>query len=84
MDWDRQNVEHIARHAVQPVDVEEVVFEGKPLTTKGRNELYHVFGETQAGRYLLVVMALLGNQRARVITARDMTKRERQYYRKRR
>ena len=36
-----------------------------------------MLGKTDAGRYLLVVVCLLGKGKARVVTARDMTHSER-------
>jgi uncharacterized DUF497 family protein len=39
-----------------------------------------VYGRTEAGRYLLVVLASLGGGVVRVITARDPTERERRLY----
>ena len=45
---------------------------------------YYVTGQTEAGRYLFVVVRYVGRGRARVITARDMEKQERSRYDKRR
>ena len=84
LDWNRKNVEHLAKHRVSTAEVEEVVFEDAPFATKEKWGRYYVFGQASSGRYLFMVIALLGNHRARVITARDMIKRERQYYQVRR
>lgn len=84
LDWNRKNVEHLAKHRVSAAEVEEVVFEDAPFVTKGSWGRYYVYGQTSSGRYLFMVIALLGNHRARVITARDMIKREGQYYQARR
>ena len=73
------------RHQVAPSEVEEVVF-GKPFIVKiargkVRNEhVYEAYGQTQAGRYLVVFFINKGNA-ALPISARDMTDAERKYYR---
>jgi len=81
-DWDEDNIDHIARHGVEVDEVEQALAH-KPLIRKGRLERYWAFGRTQAGRYLFIVVKNLGKGWARVITARDMTKTERRYYRRR-
>ncbi|NMG82602.1 MAG: hypothetical protein GIS02_00120 [Methanosarcinales archaeon] len=48
---------------------------------KGRDT--YVYGQTSSGRYLFVVYLYLGKRVSRVVTARDMTKRERNLYIKR-
>jgi hypothetical protein len=80
-DWDDDNIDHIAEHRVSPEEAEEV-FSGRWKNRKTRGGLYTAFGQTSAGRYLLVVFAYKGQGLARVITARDMTDRERKFYRK--
>jgi len=79
--WDFRNIEHIARHKVTPGEVEEVLFENKPHFRR-HGEIYYAFGCTQSGRYLFIVFRLIAPKKARIITARDMTIRERRYYRK--
>lgn len=81
--WDEENVLHIARHGVDPEEVEETCFNRKPLIERGRGGLYYVSGQTAAGRYLFVVVRFLGRGAARVVTARDMDHRERRRYKQR-
>ena len=82
--WDPQNVEHIAKHAITPKEVEEAIFESDVLVRLGRSSYYYILGTTRSGRYIFIVIALSGRPgEAVVITARDMTKKERQYYRQR-
>lgn len=81
--WDDENKEHIAQHQVKPEEVEELFFEGAPYI-RGFQDVYHAFGQTQAGRYLFVVFRALGKERGRVITAREMNAPEKRFYRKRR
>ncbi len=81
--WNRNNVEHVARHGVTPAEIEEVAFEDKPFIRSGREGLYYLLGTTQDGRYLFTIVALTKRRgEAVVITARDMTDKERRYYQK--
>jgi uncharacterized protein len=81
--WDQETVNHIARHTVSPEEVEEVLFneDDSPLILKGKEGKYLAYGQTQSGRYLLVVWAI-HYKKTGIITARDLTKREKQFYRK--
>ena len=81
-EWDDNNLEHIALHNVDFEEVEEVFIE-KPLFTKGKHEYKYVYGITVSGRYLFVVYVKKRKDTIRVITARDMVKKERQFYKKR-
>ena len=53
--WTEERIEHIARHGVEPEELEEACF-GRPLVRRakatGKNPLYQVFGRTDAGRLL--------------------------------
>ena len=83
LEWDERNEAHIAEHEVTPLEVEEVIFEDAPHYRRGPGKgIYHVYGQTGAGRYLFVVLKLLGGGRGRVITAREMTRKERRLYRR--
>lgn len=81
-DWDDRNEEHIARHAVDPSEVEEV-FRRSPLIQSGRKGTYLAWGQSAVGRYLLVVFLRRESGTARVITARDMSDREKKRLRRR-
>ena len=76
-DW---NVENVFRHHVTPGEVAKVCFEG-PWILRGREGKRSVFGQTFAGRYLLVILADRGSGLFYPITARDMTEPERRRYR---
>jgi hypothetical protein len=43
-----------SKHGVEPSEVEEVLA-NDPYTRRGREGLYYVFGQTDAGRYLFAV-----------------------------
>lgn len=80
--WDRDNIEHIRRHRVTQEEVEEVC-KGRFWLRRGRDRRHLFFGQTYAGRYLFLVMREVEKGVFRPITARDMTEREKQAYRKR-
>jgi uncharacterized DUF497 family protein len=68
------------------VDQEEVleVFKHYYFTLKGRQDRHLIFGQTMSGRYLFVVTKHIGNGKAKVITARDMTLSEKKLFKKKR
>lgn len=70
--WDEDNIEHIANHGVEPYEAEEAI-DNAVLTKKGDDGKYLAYGQTDSGRYLLVVFAPKPHSRLRVVTARDMT-----------
>ncbi|MCP4417915.1 MAG: BrnT family toxin [Chloroflexi bacterium] len=73
------------KHNVTQLEVREVLI-GKPLfrfMEKGHrpNEnVYLALGQTEAGRYLIVIFILKHDQRAFILSARDMTRSERKQY----
>jgi uncharacterized DUF497 family protein len=81
LQWDEANEAHIARHAVVPEEVEEICFGPHwALRAKG-GKRRALFGQTRGGRYLMVVLELVGRGAYRPVTARDMSHRERRRYR---
>lgn len=80
--WDDDNIEHIANHGVEPFEAEEVIVNKAQIRRTGEGK-YLAYGQTDSGRFLLVVFAPKSNSRVRVITARDMTTAERRRYRNR-
>jgi uncharacterized DUF497 family protein len=72
-----------SRHGVTFEEVEEVCY-AAPHVRRGRQGLYKVFGRTDAGRYVLVVLAYQGAGSWKVVTARDMTESERRLYQRER
>ena len=81
--WDQDTAEHISRHAVSPEEVEEVLFNDSdsPRIMRGKENRYLAYGKTSAGRLLLVVL-IIADRKTRIITARDMTDREKKFYRR--
>jgi len=82
--WDQETVDHIARHAVSPEEVEQVLFndEDVPIIMRGRENKYLTYGETESGRFLFIVW-VSKYRKTRIVTARNMAKKEKQFYRKR-
>jgi uncharacterized protein len=81
--WDDENVAHIARHGVGPGEVKEV-FVGDPLVLRGADERYLAYGQTENDRWLFAVYVRRSGGRIRVLTARDMTEREKRLYHRKR
>ncbi len=74
--WDDWNAEHLARHHVSPTEVDEVCC-GEPWILRGREGRFVVFGQTRAGRRLLVILEDRGGVLFDPITTRQMTEAER-------
>jgi len=87
--WDEWNVEHIADHGVEPEEVEDVCTSRRRLVlriglSKRGLKRYQVFGPTDSGRLLTIILDRVQPGQFYVVTARDMTEREKRRYRGRR
>ena len=82
--WDQETVDHISNHSVSPEEVEEVLFNDvdSPLIMRGKEGKHLAYGKTNEGRFLLVVWAAR-YRKTKIITARDMSKKEKQFYKRR-
>ena len=79
-EWDDGNTLHLSmRHGIEAEEAEEVFAEA-PLFRKTKRGHYAAFGPTSAGRLLVIIFAVKGSGRVRVITGWDMDRAERQYY----
>jgi uncharacterized DUF497 family protein len=81
-DWDVHNVGHVARHGVDPMEVEEAVERPHviiPSRDLGGEKRWKPFGTSAAERYLVVVFTIR-NERLRCVTAHTMNQRERRIY----
>jgi len=56
--------------------------EDVPIIMRGRENKYLTYGETDSGRFLFIVW-VSKYRKTRIVTARNMTKKEKQFYRKR-
>ena len=77
--WDQWNTDHINKHKVTVKEVEELYFSEyiKKETYKKRLKL---LGETTSGRYLTVIISFEKQKQPYVVSARDMSKKERKIY----
>ena len=87
--WLSQFVEKLARkHNVTTTEVEEILA-NQPyfrFVNKGERigeKVYSAMGQTDTGRYLIVYFILKPYHRALIISARDMSRRERRIYARR-
>ena len=82
--WDKGNLlKNWEKHGVSAFECEQIFF-NHPLVAEDekhsqREERCYVLGQTDAGRLLFVVFTVRSNL-IRVISARDMNKKERELY----
>ncbi len=83
--WDAGNLEkNWFQHGVSPLECEEIFF-NQPLVMQrdtkhsSDEERYYVLGRTDSDRYLFVAFTIRNNK-IRVISARDMNRKERRVY----
>jgi hypothetical protein len=84
LDWDDDRIDHIAQHNVDISEVLELYY-ASHLRVRTTRDKFRLYGQTAAGRYLLVVVGRRRWSRSDwLVTARDMTPTERRYYQRRR
>jgi uncharacterized DUF497 family protein len=83
--WDKGNIDkNLIKHGVENWECEQIFF-NEPLLTLDdpkhslSEKRWAAFGETDAGRLLIVIFAKRGKL-LRVISARDMSREERKFY----
>ena len=81
--WPEDRVKHIGLHSIEPEEFEQVCF-GKALVlrakSQGKNPVYYVLGETEAGRHLFCVVISFPDGKGYPVTAREMTDSEKKRY----
>lgn len=84
--WLRRIINKLAqKHQVEPEEVEEI-FENRPRFRRlergdvAGEDLYSAMGQTDDGRYLIVFFIYKRSREALVISARDMSRKERRHY----
>ncbi len=82
-EWDGKNEQHISRHSVMPYEVEEVFVENTIFRSTREGKMI-AQGVTLSGRYLFVVFAWRNKGIVRVTTSREMTIKEKKYYKNKR
>ncbi len=84
--WLSEIVEKLRdKHSVEQAEVEQIFarnpryFRGPKGKRRGEN-VYYAFGQTEAGRYLVVVYIKKQDGRVLILSARNMTEKERRRY----
>jgi uncharacterized DUF497 family protein len=75
----------LAKHQVTPDEVEDVVLDRPHIRfiergSRADEDMYAAYGQTRAGRYLVVFFILKLSRVALVVSARDMDEAERKRY----
>jgi len=82
INWTDRSIEHIAKHEVEPYEVEEGLLEDDPKIESTQKDRRGILCQTITGRYITVIVSYPPEDNTiRIITARDMTKREKRRYR---
>lgn len=75
----------LRKHVIKINEIEEAIC-NKPKIKKAQKgkyageDLYYAYGQTDSGRYLIIVFIYKENKDALIITARDMDTKEKQHY----
>lgn len=85
-DWNEANIEHIARHNVQPQEAEEVFFDEEHVLTEDvkhsvGEKRFVIIGKTKKERMLYQVFTKR-KKKIRIISSRDINKKEVRLYEK--
>ena len=83
--WDDWNIEHIAEHGIEYEEVESLTGERRHLarragTTRYGLPRYYLYGQTDVGRYLLVILDREDDKVFYVVAARDMNESEKRMF----
>src|SRR3989304_854535 len=79
-EWDKGNINKNKKHNIEDKEAEEVFFDERKKTFKdklhsGGEERFRVVGKTKKGRLLFVVFTMRKGK-IRIISARDINKKE--------
>ena len=85
-EWNKGNIDKNKKHQVEDKESEEIFGNRKKIIMKDekhslREERYMIWGKTNKGRKLTVFFTLRNNK-VRIISARDMNRKERNTYEK--
>jgi uncharacterized DUF497 family protein len=81
-EWDDSNIEHLARHGIDPDEIEEL-FEAPIVRRRGGTDApdrFRVVGRTAAGRYLTIVYQQKAGNLIRPFTGWEARPHERERY----
>ena len=79
-EWDKGNVGKNKKHRVEDKEAEEVFFDNKKFIFKDvihskKEERFRIIGTTKQGRLLFIVFTIR-NKKVRIISARNINKKE--------
>lgn len=85
-EWDQANIEHIAHHNVIPAEAEEIFFDrnnavDEDIEHSATEERFLIIGKTKERRLLYQIFTRRGDK-IRVISSRDINKKEVELYEK--
>ena len=81
LQWDDARLEKIiTKHGLSPTEVEDVCF-GPHYACSAKYKRKAVYGRTESGKYVMVILEQLYDSVFRLITARGMTRGEQRKYR---
>lgn len=82
--WDDDTIEHIwKKHHLSIEEVDEAFHDSNALIHKGKHGRQVVYGQTEGGRYLTIIVKFESRQVAWLVTARQMADSERRRYKRR-
>ena len=85
----------LIKHNIEVWEIEEIIYDDPHAFSVTYQDCYFIYGQTFSGRYLLVLVRILsaeevkklglepGTNVLKIITARDMNKKQRNIYKKR-
>jgi len=79
--WDEWNIEHTTRHGVNQDEIEEVCYLKHVSIKSGKGKMA-VWGQSESGRYLLVIFGVRKFDDYYPISAREMGEKEKRNYKK--
>lgn len=77
--WNEWNKEHIKKHSVTSEEVEEI-YHGFHIRSKSYNIRTLFLGRSKKGRLLTIAISYEKQPNPYVVSARDMSRKERKYY----
>lgn len=81
--WNDWNIEHLAKHGVDPDEAEQVITQARaPYPMSRSDDKYLVWGPGRADRLLQVVFVVDDDGTVFVIHARRLTEREKRQFRR--
>jgi hypothetical protein len=68
------------KHGLRPEEVDEAFYNPDMRVRRTGFDVYRLFSQTEAGRYVLLIAANRGHGHWQIATAREMTQRERRFF----